>query len=322
MRPPRRFNDFIGQGRLLGLLKKLVEGARARGSAIRSMLIVGGPGQGKSALAQALAREYGGEGESETPTFHRLIAGRGISAKAICERLRLLKFGDIVFIDEAHSLNPDSQETLYIALDEWKIFASTEDGKLDRATFTSVAQFALILATTLPGLILPPLRDRLTRVELDPYLVEELKAIAEAAAKSSGVEITPQAARFLAKRSQGSPRQICQAIDLMITLNPNVTEFNLDHGRDFFTALGIDSNGLTLLQQGYLRILATTSNRMASLERLASALSIDGAFVRRDVEMFLVTEGFITITPRGRRITDKGLAAVQEMAQSNGGNDS
>ena len=182
-RQPRRLHDFIGQKRVVGHVEKLVKGSRRRGKAMCSLLLAARSGHGKTALAQALAREFGGDrDDGSIPCFRQVIGGAGI-VDTLRVTLRDLRFADILFIDEAQSLCRASQESLYIALDRRKTYSVTEQGQLDRSELESIADFGLILATSEPGMLLPPLRGRLTTIEFEPYSISELKGMAQVAAE-------------------------------------------------------------------------------------------------------------------------------------------
>ena len=316
-RPPKFFHEFIGQKRVICYITKLVAGSKKLGKPAPSLLLVAAPGQGKTTLAEALAREYGGEGEDGAlQGFHHLLGGKEAD---VVEKLQELKYGDILFLDEAASLGRGAQEVLYLALDRRKTFELTEGRRVDRSALQSIAEFALILATYEPGLIPKALRDRLELVEFDPYTIPELTHIARTVAKGDGVEITSQAARYLAERSQRTPRQIQRAVDLVQTLYPGVDRFGQDHVREYLASCGIDDYGLRPKQREYLRKLAAYPDRTSSVERLACAIGIDTGYLRRDVEPYLITDGFVEVTTsRSRRITERGLKVVRETREIDG----
>lgn len=302
----RTFNEFVGQRRVVGHTTRLIAGAKAMGRPCPSMMLTAPAGYGKSVFAEAVAREYG-------TTLHTLFASHDTKAAAICEMLYGLRYGDIFFIDEAHSLNQDAQQIIYIALDQFKTPALRE-GRLDRSNFNSVAAHTLILATTEVGRIKKPLRSRLRPVEFDPYRVEELKAIAERVVLSEEVDITPQAARRLAEAAQGTPRSIYVRVESLRLMWPSVVKLTQEHVEALLTSEGIDSHGLRPNQRQYLFALAENPGGSCSLERLASRLGCDPAFIRQEVEPYLITERLVDLhSGRGRVLTHKGAEVVAEL---------
>ena len=193
-RPATTFHQFIGQARAVGHVRRLIAGAKTHGDACTSMLLAGPSGTGKSTMAEAIAADYGSQ-------FRVLLAGSDTTAAAICRVLSELKHGDVLLIDEAHSLSGDAQQVLFIALDQWKIPRLLERG-IDRSSFESIAEFTLVVATNAPGQIKQALRNRLTRIEFDPYGRKELKTIAERIAELLGISISPQAATLWQRRPQ------------------------------------------------------------------------------------------------------------------------
>jgi Holliday junction resolvasome RuvABC ATP-dependent DNA helicase subunit len=305
-RPLRTFNEFVGQPRVVGHTTRLIAGAKAMGKPCPSMLLTAPAGYGKSVFAEAVAREYG-------TTLHTLFAGHDTRAAAICEVLYALRYGDIFFIDEAHSLNQDAQQIIYMSLDQFKAPALRE-GRLDRSKFNSVAAHTLILATTEVGRIKKPLRSRLRPVEFDPYRVEELKAIAERVVRSEEVDITPQAARRLAEAAQWAPRSIYVRVESLRLMWPGVAKLTQEHVEALLASEGIDARGLRPNQRLYLFALAESPGGSCSLERLASRLGCDPAFIRQEVEPYLITERLVDLhSGRGRVITREGAAVAEEL---------
>jgi holliday junction DNA helicase RuvB len=254
-----------------------------------------------------LAKEYGSD-------LHTFLAGQDIKPVHICVILGELKFGDVFFIDEAHSLPRDAQQVLFMALDENKVPVVCKNNRLDRSQFCSVAEFTLVLATTEPGKILSSLCNRLTPIDFDPYTLPELKAIAMRVAEQEGVEITPQAARHLAQASQGVPRTIANHFEFMLRPFPGEARFDTDHVRQLLSELGIDEHGLTPPQRQYLRVLATSPEGHVPLEHLVARLGCDSAHLRRTLEPYLVEQGFIGFgRARARHITPSGRGLVEEM---------
>jgi Holliday junction DNA helicase RuvB len=310
-RQPRTFNRFIGQRRVVSFVKRLIQGAKIRGAPCPSLLLIGRSGAGKTVLARAVAREYGS-------AFHRLFAGEDLRPIDICNTLAALKHGDILFLDEGHSLNRDAQQVLYLALDEQKAPA-INNGRIDRSRITSIAAFTLIIATNQPGGVKPALRRRLTSVEFAPYSTRELVAVARTVAADDRVEITAQAARRLAEVAQGSPRRVHQRIDGLRHFWPEATRFTQQHVARFLTREGVDARGLTENQRLYLRALAASSRGTCSLRGLETRLGCDGRYVQEEIELHLVDRGWVEVTSgAGRRITQAGRAIVRELVAEKG----
>jgi Holliday junction DNA helicase RuvB len=264
-------------------------------------------GFGKTALAGANAAEYGTD-------LHTLLAGEDIRPVEVCQLLFELRYGDILFIDEAHSLSRDAQQALYVALDQNKAPALAE-GRPNRSQFMSIAEFTLILATNEPGAIKKGLRSRLERVEFDLYSIAELKAIAEQVASREGVEITPQAARRLAEVAQGVPRHIARRVKTLRLFWPNISKFTQENIDNFLSSEGVDALGLWPSQRLYLTTLATSPGGCA-LERLSIKLGCDTAIIRQEVEPYLIDRGWVNPrSGRGRQITPEGCAIVNEITR-------
>lgn len=303
-RPPRNFNDFVGQSLVIQRLKRLIAGAQVLGRPCPSLLVKAPAGHGKTALGRAVAREYGTE-------CHSYIAGTDTRPGDVCDLLLNVRHADVVLLDEAHSLRGDAQQILFNALDDAKIPAVTEKGRLDRSRMRSVALCTFILATNQPGQLKPALQSRLTPIELVPYSLRELKAIAERVAELEGTDITPQAARRLAEVAQGSPRIISRRVEALRLFSPGVAKYGIDHVEELLASEGVDNFGIWPSQRVYMQSLAASPGGACSLERLAVKLGCDIPNVRRAVEPFLIEQGWVEPhSGRGRMITAEGRAVV------------
>jgi Holliday junction resolvasome RuvABC ATP-dependent DNA helicase subunit len=298
----RTFNDFVGQGRVVRHLSRLIAGAKQLGRPCPSLLLIAPAGHGKTSLAGAVAQEYGTE-------LHLLFAGEDVRVADLSGHLLSLKHADVVFIDEAHSLSPDAQQALHTALDEEKVLRP-EGKHLDRTQLVSIAAFTLIVATNYPGRIRTALRNRLTPISLDPYSLPELKAIAKRMARKEGITLTPQAARLLAEMAQGSPRIIGRLVEALRLMDPEGHKFTQDQIRELLGSEGVDQQGLWPHQRYYLGTLAASPSGASTLERLAVTLGCDGTYIRQAVEPFLLDRGLVEIRSGYRRqITHKGREA-------------
>jgi Holliday junction DNA helicase RuvB len=306
-RKPPTFNDFVGQSRVIRYVGKLLRGAKELGEPCPSLLLIGRSGAGKTALAWAVAAEYGSR-------LHPVFAGEDLRPVDLRNTLAEARHGDFVFVDEAHALKRECQELLFLALDEFKIPA-LRGGRLDRGHTESVASLTLILATNEPGRLRPALRGRLEKVVFAGYSRPELVEIARRAAAKVGVEVTPQAARRLAEAAQGSPRRILQRLENLRKISPNTTRFARQHATRLLRLEGVDSNGRTPVQRQLLRALAASPNGTCPLRGLVTRLRCDASYIQDEVEVYLVDRGWIEISAKGRRLTAAGWAVVAAMAQ-------
>ncbi|MFY9225198.1 MAG: AAA family ATPase [Blastocatellia bacterium] len=305
-RPVKKFHDFVGQKRVINFLRKIIVGAKTLGQSCPPLLLKAPTGCGKSSLAKTVALEY----ESN---FHLLLAGQEVQAIDICQMLSRLEFGDVFAIDEAHSLSSDSQQILYLALDEQRI-PVISDGKIDRSQYVSIAEFCLVLATNEPGSLKRALANRLHHVELEPYSLEELKAIAETIAEKRNFHITPQSARRLVEVAQGSPRNVYKLVELLRLFNPKVSHFTETHVVELLNGQGIDQKGLTPKQRQYLITLINSPLGICTLGRLSVALGYDIFAIKRDVEPYLIEQRWVDPnSSRGRKLTDEGRDLTKQI---------
>jgi Holliday junction DNA helicase RuvB len=236
----------------------------------------------------------------------------------LVEKLSAVAFGDVIFIDEIHSLDREAQELLDVAIDERRTLGLTKsrDGKndkVDRAQSKSIAEFTLIGATTEPGKLTHALRSRLNLITLDPYGLRELKAIAEKAATELGLKLTPQAARHLAERSQRTPRSIETLLRRLAVTKAGIVAVDPQGVRSFLEELGIDELGLDSLQQRYLKTLAAAGRGPCSLTVLEARLGTDPAYIRSDIEPHLLHLELIEIGSGGRSLKEEGRAVAEKI---------
>jgi holliday junction DNA helicase RuvB len=308
----RPFSDgagWTGQKRVLGYITAIVNASKLAVQAAPPILLVGAPGWGKSTIAVALAHLTGAN-------LIRLDADNKTTPAQICEKLSAARMFDLLFIDEVHALSRPAQELLLMLIDSGQLPRLLDNGRLDRFERVNVAPINIVAATTAPGELIPPLLSRLDVSELDPYLPAELKEIARDCAADLGVHLTAQGARAIADRSQGSPRVVCRLVSLLVLTNGGAAELTQSHAETLFAMKGISTHGLTPGQQQYLRLLAATPTGRSSFERLVAQVRLDGGFVRRELEPFLIQLRAIVIeTSRVRSITDVGRLIVDELAQ-------
>ena len=299
---PRALDEFIGQRAARANLSVFIESARRRGQAMDHTLFHGPPGLGKTTLAQIVARELG--------VNFRMTSGP-VLAKAgdLAAILTNLDARDVLFIDEIHRLNPVVEEILYPALEDFQLDLVIGEGPAARTVRIELQPFTLIGATTRLGLLTTPLRDRFgipTRLEF--YDVDELVQIVTRAARLLRAEATPEGAREIARRARGTPRVagrlLRRVIDFAIVEGEGrVTLEIADAG---LSRLGVDALGLDAADRRYLGLLAESyGGGPVGVETIAAALSEARDAVEEVIEPFLMQQGLIQRTPRGRMLAPR-----------------
>ena len=300
-RGPKKINDFIGQSRVIAELRRLIAGAHARGKPLPNLLLIGKAGWGKSCLAEAIAKEYGGR-------RHPLSCTSTTKPRDLEEILRSLEYGDIFHIEDSHLLR--EPESLYMALDEGRIplnFLEARAAKVNGGPLhINIAPFTLVVTTNFPGKLKPALSSRLHRLELDRYSELELKEIASQAARAEGLQLTGQAAGLLGKTALGNPRMVRQRVErLRLTVSGDYAKVN--DVRHQLRLEGVDGLGLRTNQRLYLETLAGARDQTLKLEMLVVKLGLDAPFLRQEIECALVELGLIVVSQQYRAITREGL---------------
>ncbi len=314
---PQVLDDFIGQAEARANLKVFIQSARQRGEAMDHTLFHGPPGLGKTTLAQIMARELG--------VSFRMTSGP-VLAKAgdLAAILTNLEARDVLFIDEIHRLNPAVEEVLYPALEDYELDLVIGEGPAARTVRIELQPFTLVGATTRLGLLTTPLRDRFgipTRLQF--YTVEELNEIVTRNARLMGAPADPEGAREIAKRSRGTPRiagrLLRRVVDFaLVEGDGRVTQAIADHA---LTRLGVDHLGLDGADRRYLRLIAENyGGGPVGIETMSAALSESRDALEEVIEPFLLQQGLIQRTPRGRMLAAKawrhlGLDAPKEPGQ-------
>lgn len=310
---PSGFDDFVGQEAARENLKVFIAAARQRQAALDHVLFVGPPGLGKTTLAQILAKELG--------VGFRATSGPVIAkAGDLAALLTNLEERDVLFIDEIHRLNPAVEEILYPAMEDFQLDLIIGEGPAARSVRIDLAKFTLVGATTRAGLLTTPLRDRFgIPVRLSFYSPEELVKIVRRGARLMGVKMSDDGAMEVARRSRGTPR-------IAGRLLRRVTDFALVDGADEVSMqvadkallrLDVDSRGLDMLDKRYLDIIAEHyGGGPVGIETIAAAMSEPRDAIEDIVEPYLLQQGFIQRTPRGRMLTaiafkHMGLAVPQ-----------
>ncbi|HHS82548.1 MAG TPA: Holliday junction branch migration DNA helicase RuvB [Devosia sp.] len=302
---PSGFSEFIGQADARANLEVFIKAARQRKVALDHVLFVGPPGLGKTTLAQIVAREMGAGFRA---TSGPVIAKAGDLAALLTN----LEEGDVLFIDEIHRLSPAIEEILYPAMEDFQLDLIIGEGPAARSVRIDLARFTLVGATTRAGLLTTPLRDRFgIPVRLNFYSPEELVQIVRRGARLLGVGMRDDGALEVARRSRGTPR-------IAGRLLRRVTDFALVEGAREITAqvadrallrLDVDREGLDMLDRRYLGVIGELyGGGPVGIETIAAALSEPRDAIEDIVEPYLMQQGFIQRTPRGRMLTAKAFA--------------
>ena len=298
---PMRFGDFAGQDKILENLQVFVAAARMRGEALDHILFHGPPGLGKTTLSNIIANELGlGFKVTSGPVLDKPGDLAGL--------LTSLDENDVLFIDEIHRLSPVVEEYLYSAMEDYRIDIMIDKGPGARSVQLNLAPFTLIGATTRSGLLTSPLRARFgINCHLEYYGHEVLQHIVERSAHLLGVPIDEDAAREIALRSRGTPR-------IANSLLRRVRDFAQVKGsgkidtaiaKYALQALNIDKYGLDEIDNKLLlTIIDKFHGGPVGIGTIATALSEDPGTVEEVYEPFLIKEGFIKRTPRGREVTE------------------
>ncbi|MCA3595640.1 MAG: Holliday junction branch migration DNA helicase RuvB [Methylobacterium sp.] len=298
---PLQLGEFIGQAQAQENLKVFIQAAKARGEALDHVLFVGPPGLGKTTLAQIVARELGVNFRS---TSGPVIAKAG----DLAAQLTNLDERDVLFIDEIHRLNPAVEEILYPAMEDYQLDLIIGEGPAARSVKIDLPKFTLVGATTRAGLLTTPLRDRFgIPVRLNFYTVEELELIVARGARVLGIGMSPDGANEIARRARGTPRIAGRLLrrvrDVAIVEGAEkVTRAIADKA---LTMLDVDSIGLDLMDRRYLSTIAEKfSGGPVGIETMAAALSEPRDAIEDIIEPYLLQQGFLQRTPRGRLLTD------------------
>ncbi|MFZ2101704.1 MAG: Holliday junction branch migration DNA helicase RuvB [Oricola sp.] len=313
---PQTLDDFTGQAAARANLKVFIEAAKGRGEALDHVLFVGPPGLGKTTLAQIMARELG---VNFRATSGPVIAKAGDLAALLTN----LEERDVLFIDEIHRLNPAVEEILYPAMEDYQLDLIIGEGPAARSVKIDLAKFTLVAATTRLGLLTTPLRDRFgIPVRLEFYTVEELETIVRRGARIMGLAMSDDGAREVAQRARGTPRIAGRLLRRVrdfahVAKAEEVTRQIADEA---LTRLEVDAIGLDSLDRRYLTMIARNfGGGPVGIETIAAGLSEPRDAIEDIIEPFLIQQGFIQRTPRGRMLAARawkhlGMDAPKDLA--------
>lgn len=298
---PLYLKDFLGQEKLKENLDIFIRAAKNRGDALDHALFHGPPGLGKTTLAQIIAHEMG--------VGFKGTAGPVITKSGdLAALLTNLQAGDVFFIDEIHRLNKNVEEVLYSAMEDFKLDIIIGEGPAARAIKIDLPKFTLVGATTRVGLIANPLKDRFgIPLRINFYSPEELEAIIIRDAKILKIEINPKAAFEIAKRSRGTPRIAIRLLKRVrdFASNKNEKIISQETADYALKRLEIDTAGLDSADYRYLKFIAVNyRGGPVGIDTIASAIGEEKDTVEDTIEPYLIQQGFVEKTPRGRILTE------------------
>jgi len=299
---PKRLTDYIGQEQLRQQMDIFIQAALARSEALDHVLIFGPPGLGKTTLSNIIATEMG---VSIRQTSGPVLDKAGDLAALLTN----LEAHDVLFIDEIHRLSPAVEEILYPAMEDYQIDIMIGEGPAARSIKLDLPPFTLIGATTRAGLLTSPLRDRFGIVQrLEFYSCAELSTIVSRSAKVLGIEIQPEGADEIAQRSRGTPRianRLLRRVRDFAEVKGN-GQISAETATEALTMLKIDHNGFDSLDRKLLlTMIENFAGGPVGLDTLAAAISEERGTIEDVLEPFLLQQGFIMRTPRGRVVTQK-----------------
>ncbi len=298
---PQTLVDYIGQEKVKDNLKIYIEAAKQRGDALDHVLFYGPPGLGKTTLAGIIANEMG--------VHMKVTSGPAIEKPGeMAAILNNLQEKDLLFVDEIHRLNRQVEEVLYPAMEDYAIDIMIGKGATARSIRLDLPHFTLVGATTRAGLLTAPLRDRFGMIHrLEFYTVEELKVIILQSAGKLGVEIDGKGAMELARRSRGTPRLANRILKRVrdfaqVKYDGVITE---EIARVALDLMDVDKMGLDHVDRNLLvTMMEKFKGGPVGLETLAAAIGEDAGTIEDVYEPYLIQNGFLNRTPRGRVVTD------------------
>ncbi len=308
---PRRFEEFIGQERVVENLRIAIEAARARGDVLDHVLLSGMPGLGKTTLALLIANAMGvGIQETSGPVIER--------GKDLVGHLTNLARGDILFIDEIHRMSSEAEEYLYSAMEDFKVDIRLDKGPDARSIRIGVAPFTLVGATTREGLLAAPFRSRFGILEkLECYSTDVLAEILRRSAAILKVGIDADAAHRIAICSRGTPRFANRFLrrvrDIAQCRASGVDSVSIDCGavEEALRRLGVDGNGLDIMDRQIIRILLSSGEVPVGIKTIAITVGEEERTIEDVYEPYLIQRGLIIRTPRGRMATPRAVELLK-----------
>jgi len=315
---PTTFSDYVGQEQGKAILNVLTKSALKKGTAVCHTLLNGRPGLGKTTLCRIIANEMGSK-------LVEVVASNLQDPQQLTVQLASLEANDILFIDEIHSLNRNTEEILYSAMEEHriKIICETEIGDLmrnlgmgsskkSRTITCELPPFSVFGATTLLGSVSAPLRSRFVQtINLEPYSVSELATIVQNAASKMKFKLSHSVAVEIAKRSRGAARIAINNYNWVLEFcTASESSATLQTVSEAFLMKGIDANGLTKLDHDYLSILVAAKQALG-LSSIAASLGESEKTISDSIEPFLMQEGYIRRASKGRVAEQKAFNLIK-----------
>lgn len=313
---PSSFEDYVGQEKIKSNLAIAIAAAKKRADVLDHVLFYGPPGLGKTTLAHIIAAQMGA---AIKVTAAPMIEKAGDLAAILTN----LQSGDVLFIDEIHRLSPAIEEVLYSAMEDFRLDIIIGSGPAAQTIKIDIPHFTLIGATTRAGMISAPLRDRFgMQFRLQFYTHAELARIVQIASVKLGKESAADASAEIARRSRGTPRIALRLLRRIRDFAEVRDEGTISHdrAREGLEALGVDEQGFDEMDIKYLEILFDAKRRALGLSTIAAALSEDEGTIEDVIEPYLLANGYIEKTAKGRIATDKAreaLGRVLKVAERN-----